>query len=48
MKKLCRILFCLMLSCQVAAGLFPVFHQNPKPPIHVMEENPYKNAVEND
>ena len=40
MKKLCRILFCLMLSCQVAAGLFPVFrmHLNAQPPIYVQEE----------
>jgi len=42
MKKLRRILFCLMLSCQVAANLFPVFrmHLNAKPPIYVQEESP--------
>jgi len=50
MKKLRRILFYLMLSCQMAAGLFPVFrmHLNAKPPIYVQEENPCKNSREAD
>ena len=44
MKKLRCFLFCLMLSMQAAAGLFPVFRQEPKPPIQVMEENPCDDA----
>lgn len=47
MKKLHRFIFCLMLSCQIATGIFPVLYQNPNPAIQVMEENPYKDAIEN-
>jgi len=50
MKKLRRFIFCLMLSSQIASGLFPVIRTqlSENPPIQVMEENPYKNSVVND
>lgn len=48
MKKLRRFIFCFLLSCQAAAGVFPFFKLNPKPPICVQEENPCKDVEEVD
>ena len=41
MKKLRCFLFCLMLSMQAAAGLFPVLRQEPKSPVQIADGNPY-------
>ena len=50
MKKLRHFIFCLLLSCQAAAGLLPVFRipLDEKPPIQVQEENPCKDTREAD
>ena len=41
MKKLRCFVFCLLLSCQTTASLFPFFQEQPKPGIGIMEENPF-------
>ncbi|MBP3595672.1 MAG: hypothetical protein J6J44_14215 [Lachnospiraceae bacterium] len=49
MKKLRRFIFCLMLSSQIASGLFPVIRTqlSENPPIQLMEENPFDDSLEN-
>jgi len=49
MKKLRCFLFCLMLSMQAAAGLFPVFRPITvtKAPISICEECPFKDSRQN-
>jgi len=41
MKKFRCFVLCLLLSCQAATSLFPVFQKSAKPVVGTMEENPF-------